>query len=254
MGSNRGSQSTTLLIGIQAIANALQSSPQCVLKLFAARESSSTRVREVLQLAYQQGIVVETVSRESLDRQSDGQRHQDLIADFRPINLYGESDLDGLLDAAGASPLVLVLDGVQDPHNLGACLRSASASGAAFAVLTQNRSSGLTPVARRAASGAAESLPLLFATNLARVLRQLKTRGVWLAGTSEHAEQELYSCDLNGPLALVMGGEGTGLRRLTAELCDYLVKIPMPGPVSSLNVSVATGICLFEAVRQRNAV
>jgi 23S rRNA (guanosine2251-2'-O)-methyltransferase len=145
----------------------------------------------------------------------------------------------------------LVLDGVQDPHNLGACLRTADAAGVHLVVICKDQSVGITPVVRRAASGAAETLPVIQATNLARVLRALKQRGIWLAGTTDGVTDDLYSTDLSGPLALVMGSEGTGLRRLTAELCDYLISIPMAGQVESLNVSVATGVCLYEINRQR---
>ncbi len=150
-----------------------------------------------------------------------------------------------------APQLVLVLDGVQDPHNLGACLRTAEAAGVGLVILPKDGSAGLTPVARRSAAGAAEVMPLLLATNLARVLRKLKEKGVWLAGTADTAEQDIYQADLSGPLALVMGSEGKGMRRLTSELCDFLVRIPMQGSVSSLNVSVATAVCLFEINRQR---
>jgi 23S rRNA (guanosine2251-2'-O)-methyltransferase len=144
-----------------------------------------------------------------------------------------------------------VLDGIQDPHNLGACLRTAEAAGVNLVVICKDRSAGITPVVRRAASGAAETLNIIQATNLARVLRALKKHGIWLTGTSDEASDSLYATDLTGPLALVMGNEGTGLRRLTMELCDYLVSIPMAGQVESLNVSVATGVCLYEISRQR---
>ena len=148
--------------------------------------------------------------------------------------------------------MILVLDGVQDPHNLGACLRAADAAGVALVILPKDRSAPLTAVARRAASGAAEVLPILLVTNLARVLGQLKERGVWLAGTTDQADSDLYGTDLTGPLALVVGSEGQGMRRLTAELCDYRVRVPMAGTVSSLNVSVAAAVCLFEILRQRS--
>ena len=156
-----------------------------------------------------------------------------------------------LLGKLADPALVLVLDGVQDPHNLGACLRTADAAGVGLVILPKDGSAGLTPVARRSAAGAAEVMPILFATNLARVLRRLKDSGVWLAGTADGAEKDIYQADLDGPLALVMGSEGKGMRRLTAELCDFLVNIPMQGSVNSLNVSVATGVYLFEIKRQR---
>ena len=187
-----------------------------------------------------------------LDRLSGQQRHQGVIAGFTGSNLATESQLDAILDSISDTPLILVLDGIQDPHNLGACLRTADAAGVHMVVICKDRSSGITPVVRRAASGAAETLAVIQATNLARVLRKLKNRGIWLAGTSDDASDSLYTADLTGPLALVMGSEGSGLRRLTGELCDYLVSIPMAGQVESLNVSVATGVCLYEINRQRN--
>jgi 23S rRNA (guanosine2251-2'-O)-methyltransferase len=186
-----------------------------------------------------------------LDRKSAEQRHQDVIAEFEATNVGTEKDLDRILDAVEALPLVLVLDGVQDPQNLGACLRTAEAAGVDLVILPKDGSAGLTPVARRSASGAAEVLPILMVTNLARVLRHLKERGIWLAGTTDQAGTGLYETDLKGPLGLVMGSEGKGMRRLTSELCDYHLRIPMLGTVSSLNVSVSTAICLYEIVRQR---
>lgn len=243
-----------LLIGIHSVASALTNSPTQVKALMVAEECHNPRVRELLQQAGDLGIRILTQPRALLERRSEGQRHQDIIAEFQADNIWGEKDLARLLDAIDAPPLILVLDGVQDPHNLGACLRTADAAGVDLVIMPKDRSAGLTPVTRRAASGAAEVLPLLFVTNLARVLRQLKKKGVWLLGTSDQAEQELYEAELVGPMALVMGSEGKGMRRLTSELCDFQVRIPMQGSVSSLNVSVATAVCLFEMVRQRGEV
>ena len=243
-----------LLIGIHSVASALTNSPARVKALMVAEECHNPRVRELLKQAGELGIQILTQPRALLERRSEGQRHQDIIAEFEADNIWGEKDLARLLDAIDAPPLILVLDGVQDPHNLGACLRTADAAGVNLVILPKDRSAGLTPVTRRAASGAAEVLPLLFATNLARVLRQLKKKGVWLLGASDHADQELYEAELVGPMALVMGSEGKGMRRLTSELCDFQVRIPMQGSVSSLNVSVATAVCLFEMVRQRGKV
>jgi 23S rRNA (guanosine2251-2'-O)-methyltransferase len=174
------------------------------------------------------------------------------MAEFDGGNTYLERDIPALLTAIDGPPLVLVLDGVQDPHNLGACLRSAEAAGVHFVILPKDRSVGLSPVVRKAACGAAEVLQIVIVTNLARVLRLLKQQGLWLAGAADDASESLYQVALSGPLALIVGGEGKGMRRLTAELCDYAVKIPMSGTVSSLNVSVATAVCLFEIVRQRS--
>ena len=164
-----------------------------------------------------------------------------------------EDDLFTLLESLHEPPFLLVLDGVQDPHNLGACLRSADAAGVHAVVAPKDRSVSLTETVRKIACGAAENLPFVTVTNLARTLKHLKEAGLWLVGTADESEQSLYDIDLTGPLALVMGAEGKGLRRLTRVTCDFLVHIPMAGTVECLNVSVATGVCLFEAVRQRTA-
>ena len=242
----------SLLVGIHSVEAALDRAPQDVREILVAEESRNPRVRELEQRARRLGVRVLADSRAALDRRSAGERHQDIVAEFTANNLLVERDLDRVLETLPEPPLILVLDEVQDPHNLGACLRTADAAGVGLVILTKDRSAGLTPAVRRAASGAAEVLPILVATNLARVLKQLKERGVWLAGTADRAERSLYETDLAGPLALVMGGEGKGMRRLTAELCDYIVRIPMQGSVGSLNVSVATAVCLFEIVRQRS--
>jgi 23S rRNA (guanosine2251-2'-O)-methyltransferase len=242
---------SSLLIGLHSVDAALNRSPESVRHVVIADEARNPRVRHLAARARDAGVTVESQPREVLDRRSDGQKHQDVIADFIAQNILAEKDLDRVLDSLPAPALILVLDGVQDPHNLGACLRTADAAGAGLVILPKDGSAGLTPVVRRAASGAAEVLPVLFATNLARVLRRLKEQGIWLAGTTDAATQDLYDMDLGGPLALVMGGEGKGMRRLTAELCDYRIRIPMQGTVNSLNVSVATAVCLYEINRQR---
>lgn len=249
--SERGEES--LLIGIHSVESALARDPGRVCWVAYAEESRNPRTRDLADRARQQGIDVRAETRAILDRRCDGQRHQDIMASFLATNLMGEKDLPRVLDGIEGDPLLLVLDGVQDPHNLGACLRTAEAAGVHAVILPKDRSAGLTPVARRAASGAAETLPVIRVANLARVLKLLRDRGVWLAGTTDQASADLYRQDLTGPLALVMGSEGSGMRRLTAELCDYRLRIPMAGAVSSLNVSVATAVCLFEIVRQRRS-
>lgn len=241
------------LLGFHSVASALGRGSGKVQSLLIAQEAKNPRIEPLLEQARSQGVAVRRVPRAELDRLSGGERHQDVIAEFIPANLFGEKDLEALLEKAGSNPLVLVLDGVQDPHNLGACLRTAEAAGVDFVVVPKDKSAPLSPTARRAAAGAAELLPILVATNLARVLRGLKDAGVWLAGTSDAASQDLYQADLSGPLGLVMGGEGPGMRRLTQETCDYLVRIPMQGSVESLNVSVATAVCLYEIQRQNAA-
>jgi 23S rRNA (guanosine2251-2'-O)-methyltransferase len=240
-----------LLIGIHAVSSALKAAAGEVEWLRIAADSKNKRLAEIESRAHGSGIKVIRIKASELDKLSGQQRHQGVIAGFKGSNIAAEGRLDAILDAIEGIPLILVLDGVQDPHNLGACLRTAEAAGVDLVIICKDHSAGITPVVRRAASGAAETLSVIQATNLARVLRTLKKRGVWLAGTSDAASESLYATDLTGPLALVMGSEGSGLRRLTSELCDYLINIPMAGQVESLNVSVATGVCLYEINRQR---
>jgi 23S rRNA (guanosine2251-2'-O)-methyltransferase len=240
-----------LLIGIHAVSSALKSAAGDVEWVRIAADSKNKRLLELESRAHGSGIKVIKVKVSELDKLSAQQRHQGVIASFKGSNVASEGRLEAILDSIDGSALILVLDGVQDPHNLGACLRTAEAAGVHIVIICKDRSAGITPVVRRAASGAAETLTIIQATNLARVLRTLKKHGVWLAGTSDEATESLYSTDLTGPLALVMGSEGSGMRRLTGELCDYLISIPMAGQVESLNVSVATGVCLYEINRQR---
>jgi 23S rRNA (guanosine2251-2'-O)-methyltransferase len=241
-----------LLIGIHAVSSALRSAPRDIEWLRMVSDSKNKRLLELESRAHGSGIKIIRTGVVELDKLSGQERHQGVIAGFKGSNVAAEGRLDALLDTIEGTPLILVLDGIQDPHNLGACLRTADAAGVNMVVICKDHSSGITPVVRRAASGAAETLSVIQATNLARVLRALKKRGIWLAGTSDGASDSLYATDLTGPLALVMGSEGSGLRQLTSELCDYLVRIPMAGQVESLNVSVATGVCLYEINRQRN--
>jgi 23S rRNA (guanosine2251-2'-O)-methyltransferase len=209
------------------------------------------RLAEIRALAARSGIQVTTVDAAVLDKLAEGGRHQGVLAEVVARSGDPETQLEEALEAASGPPLLLVLDGVQDPHNLGACLRSADAAGVAAVIVPRDRAAGLTPVVRKVAAGAAETVPLVSVVNLARTLRELKERGIWLTGTDDSADKSIYDADLKGPLALVMGSEGEGMRRLTRECCDQLVSIPMGGAVESLNVSVAAGVVLFEAVRQR---
>src|SRR5699024_5859711 len=198
-------------------------------------------------------IAVQTVKHAELERLAGKHaRHQGVAACYEAPATRSESDLPQLADDAGSSALFLVLDGVTDPHNLRACLRSAAAANATAVIVPKDRAVGITPTVRRASAGGADRVPLVVATNLARALRALKNAGVWLTGLAGEGEQSLYAVDLTGPVALVMGSEGEGMRRLTRDTCDFLARIPMPGEMESLNVSVATGIVLFEAARQRS--
>lgn len=216
-------------------------------------ESAAARVQTLAQNARVAKIKVHTVARAALDEIAQGGRHQGVIVRLsQPSGVRNENALDELLDRV-PEPFLLILDGVQDPHNLGACLRSADAAGVHAVIVPKDRAVGLTPTVRKVASGAAETVLLIQVTNLARTLRHLKDHNIWIIGAAGEAKESLYQVPLTGALAIVMGAEGSGLRRLTAEHCDRLMHIPMAGMVESLNVSVATGVCLFEAVRQRNA-
>jgi 23S rRNA (guanosine2251-2'-O)-methyltransferase len=239
--------------GIHAVRVLLSRQPGRVRRVLVAGGRDAGRLAEVRALAQQAGVQVASVELAQLDRLAEGERHQGVVAEIVPWAGDPETQLEEALEAAGPVPLLLVLDGVQDPHNLGACLRSADAAGVAAVIVPRDRAAGLTPVVRKVAAGAAESVPLVAVVNLARTLRELKERGLWLVGTDDAADKTLYEADLKGSLGLVMGSEGEGMRRLTRECCDQLVSIPMAGAVESLNVSVATGVALFEAVRQRSS-
>ncbi len=236
--------------GVHAVEALLRHHPKRVKQLWLAAGRQDPRVQVLVDLAGQQRIAVGQKDRRELDEWAEGV-HQGVVAEVSPSQVWGENMLDELLDRATTPPLLLVLDGVTDPHNLGACMRTADAAGAHAVIVPKDKSATLNATVRKVACGAAEVIPLVAVTNLARTLEKLQQRGLWIVGTAGEAEQELYQQDMTGPTVLVMGAEGKGMRRLTREHCDYLVKLPMAGSVSSLNVSVATGVCLFEAVRQR---
>lgn len=240
------------LAGVHAVMTALKTRPDAITRVLLEQPSQNRRLNELESLARQAGIRVNKAARSELDQVSEIERHQGVLAEMTASAEWSEADLAKLLDQLDTDPLLLVLDGVTDPHNLGACLRTAEASGVQAVIVPRDRASGLTAVVRKSSAGAAELVPLVQVTNLARTLRALKDRGIWLVATSDQAEVSLYDQNLKGPLALVMGSEGQGIRRLTAELCDYLVSIPMAGAIESLNVSVATGVCLYEILRQRD--
>ena len=239
--------------GVHAVRVLLARHPDRVRRVLVTSAREAGRLADLKALAIRAGVPVGATDDASLDRLAEGGRHQGVVAEMVPRAGDPETQLEEALEAAQGAPLLLVLDGVQDPHNLGACLRSADAAGVTAVIAPRDRAAGLTPVARKVAAGAAETVPFIPVVNLARALRDLKERGVWLVGTDDTADKALFDADLTGPVALVMGSEGEGLRRLTRECCDQLVSIPMAGTVESLNVSVATGVVLFEAVRQRAA-
>ena len=242
---------TERVFGLHAVGSLLQRDPARVSVLLALESRTDTRMTEVLQLAEKAKVPVRRVSRRELDELVAGVSHQGVVAETGAAPSLGEKELPAFLQALDGGAFLLVLDGVQDPHNLGACLRSANAAGVDAVIIPRDRSAPLNATARKVACGAAESLPVIRVTNLARTLRFLREAGVWIYGATGDAESSLYETDLCGPLALVLGGEGRGLRRLTREHCDRLLSIPMAGSISSLNVSVAAGVFLFEVRRQR---
>jgi 23S rRNA (guanosine2251-2'-O)-methyltransferase len=221
--------------------------------VWVQRERQDQRMKELITLLQRHGITVQMASRKELDNMASESVHQGVIARVTRTEQLDEGFLETLLDGLTHPALLLILDEITDPHNLGACLRSADAAGVHAVITPKDNAATLTPAVRKVASGAAEVVPFIQVTNLARTLNWLKQRGVWLVGATGEATQSIYEMDLKGSIAVVMGAEGKGMRRLTKESCDYLAYIPMAGTVESLNVSVATGICLFEAVRQRKA-
>ncbi len=237
--------------GLHAVQALLKSAPHRVNEVMVLQGRQDQRVQKVMAAAEKAEIRVRQASRKELDKLGDG-NHQGVVAMAFPGQLHDEKYLYQLMESLREVPFLLVLDGVTDPHNLGACLRTAEAAGVHAVIAPKDNSATLTPTARKVSCGAAEVLPYIPVTNLARCLRKLQELGVWVIGTAGEATQSVYQQDLKGPMALVMGAEGPGMRRLTRECCDGLINIPMAGEISSLNVSVATGVCLFEAVRQRS--
>jgi len=240
------------IAGIHSVRMALKGGAAQVTEVWLEGRRRDRRLAEVAALAEESGVRLRQVARAELDEACDGLSHQGVLAWLRPVAARREAELRVLLDGLRHAPFLLLLDAVQDPHNLGACLRTADAAGVDAVVAPRDKAVGLTPAVVKVASGAAATVPFIQVTNLARAMDELRTRGLWLVGTAGEARCDLFELDLRGPLGLVMGGEGRGLRRLTRERCDQLVRLPMLGQVESLNVSVATGVCLYEALRQRS--
>lgn len=237
--------------GFHAVLAALEDSGHKPFEILLADTRNDDRARRVRELAQQRNVTVRIAGRSDLDLKVPGLRHQGVLALMPLVELAGED----LLEAPSSEGrLFLALDGVQDPHNLGACLRTAEAAGVSAVIVPKDRASGLTAVARKVAAGAAERVPVVSVTNLSRVLERFKERGYWLTGLAGDTDEDVFKTDLTGPLVLVLGAEGEGLRRLTRETCDRVVKIPMLGKIESLNVSAAAAVCLYEAFRQRYRV
>lgn len=240
-----------LIFGFHAVTSRLRHEASSVDEIYVDSERVDRRMQDLLQAAKAANVRIIMADDQRLNNMVGTRRHQGVIAKAAQLSLA--RNLDELLDAIEGPPLLLVLDGITDPHNLGACLRVADGAGAHAVIVPKDRAVGLNATAAKVASGAADTVPYITVTNLARTLRELKEREIWLIGTTEDSEKSLYEADFSGPAALVMGSEGEGIRRLTRETCDVLVSIPMFGAVESLNVSVASGVCLYEARRQRLA-
>jgi 23S rRNA (guanosine2251-2'-O)-methyltransferase len=237
-----------VVFGFHAILARLRADPKSVLEIFVDETRNDARGKDLISIAERSGVRVMRVPTKRLDGFYGGGRHQGVVARVEVKSMA--DNLDDVLDQV-EKPLLLVLDGVTDPHNLGACLRVANAAGANAVIAPRDRAAGITPAVSKVASGAAEATPYLMVTNLARTLAELKQRNIWIVGADERADQTIYAADLPESIAWVLGAEGEGMRRLTRESCDLLVRIPMRGDVESLNVSVSAGVCLFESIRRR---
>ncbi len=240
---------TKTLTGFHAVTSRLRQRPETVHEIYVDAERNDGRVKDLRELAKRLNVRVIPVDMKRLDGMTGGVRHQGVVAQAEPVNM--PQFIEDVLEGIQEPPLILILDGIQDPHNLGACLRVADGAGAHAVIAPKDRSVGLTTAAIKVASGAAEAVPYIVVTNLARTMRDLKDKGIWLVGADDSAPESIYKAKIDGAVGMVLGAEGEGLRRLTKESCDLLVSIPMMGTVDSLNVSVASGICLYEARRRR---
>jgi 23S rRNA (guanosine2251-2'-O)-methyltransferase len=243
--------STRVLFGFHAVTVRLKTTPQSITEVHVDATRRDARMRQFVERAREAGIRLIDSDDARLASLAGSSRHQGVVARVTPLAV--RHSLDDVLDAVAGPPLLLVLDGVTDPHNLGACLRVADGAGAHAVVAPKDHAVGLNATVAKVASGAADTVPYLMVTNLARTLNELKERDIRIVGTADDADATLYDVDLHGPVALVLGAEGAGLRQLTRRTCDLLVRLPMAGAVESLNVSVAAGVCLYEALRQRRA-
>ncbi|MCQ8118698.1 23S rRNA (guanosine(2251)-2'-O)-methyltransferase RlmB [Methylomonas rosea] len=241
----------TQLFGIHAVQAALDYSPQKIRRAWIDSQRQDVRLKQVIDDLIKLGINPEKTERKKLEKMADGKNHQGIVVAVELPAMRSEDQLKHDVEALTSTPFYLVLDQVQDPHNLGACLRTADAVGAHGVIVTKDNAAGITPTVCKVASGAAETVPVYQVTNLARVLRWLKEQNIWIMGAAGEAEQTVFQMKLDMPLAVVMGTEGTGMRHLTRQHCDFLVKIPMAGQVESLNVSVAAGVLLYEVFRQK---
>ncbi|KTD22768.1 tRNA/rRNA methyltransferase [Legionella lansingensis] len=240
--------------GLHAVHALLNSPHRPTKKIYVSQDRLDQKLQRLIDLALQKNIPIEKLTHQKMNQRFSDFTHQGVVACAGNLPSYGEADLLTLLAVTKKPALILILDGVTDPHNLGACLRTADATGVDFVIIPKDRSANITPVVSKVACGAAESIPLVRVTNLVRAMEMIKQEGVWIYGAAGEVSDSLYNMDATMSLALAMGAEGEGLRRLTREHCDGLFALPMLGSVESLNVSVATGVCLYEVIRQRSVV
>jgi 23S rRNA (guanosine2251-2'-O)-methyltransferase len=238
------------IYGIHTVEALLSSKSPNVSEILIQQNRQDQKIQKIITFANNNGIAIQPIAKHKIDELLPNCNHQGVVAIVKSLIIYEEQDLPDLLTNLNKPPLVLILDGIQDPHNLGACLRTANAAGVDVVIAPKDNSVGLTPVVHKTACGAAEITPFIQVVNLSRTMKLLKDQGIWLYGTDAVAEKTIYETNLKGAVALVLGAEEKGMRRLTRENCDALMSIPMHGNIPSLNVSVATGICLFEIVRQ----
>jgi len=243
------------IFGMHAVFSLLEKNLDNIEEILLQDNYKKNRnLTSIFNTAKEHRIKVTAVPRKQLDDLCSKANHQGVVCLTRkPLNQYSENDLKSILENIDGQPLLLILDQITDPHNLGACLRTAAAAGVQAVIAPKDGSASLTPVAAKISCGAADTLPYVQVTNLSRTMKMLQERGIWITGTSLDANTNIYQADFKGAVAIVIGGEGSGMRRLVKENCDFLAKIPIPGEMESLNASVAAGVCLFEAVRQRSA-
>ena len=242
-----------ITVGFHAVQSLLKTAPARAKCLMVTKNRRDQRLQKTIAMAEKEGVEVRKVEAEELDKLADSARHQGVVLFADKGKVYDERWMFDYLESLDHPALVLILDGITDPHNLGACLRSADGAGVDAVIVPRDKSCGLTPVVRKVACGAADTVPFVLVTNLARTLDKLREIGIWVTGAAGEAEATISEIDFKQPVAIAMGSEDRGLRRLTRESCDYLARIPMAGSVASLNVSVATGVVLYEAMRQRQA-
>lgn len=238
-----------LIYGVHAVESAIHNDAENVLVAWLEPSKQDKRLQKIIDMLKENDISLEYVDKKTLDKKANTTRHQGVVINYRSAGLYTEKELDQFLQKSDS--LILVLDSITDPHNFGACLRTADAVGVDCVVIAKDKAVGITPVVRKVASGAVDTVPVVQVTNLVRSIKKIQAAGVWVYGAAGETDQSVYQTDLKGKIAIVMGAEEKGLRRLTRETCDVLFKIPMQGKVESLNVSVATAVILYEAVRQR---